>query len=238
MEKLIAGATRLGITLSPGQIGQFERHYSELVAWNRRLNLTAIVDRDQVQLRHFLDSITVAQALGGRARVLDVGSGAGLPGIPLAILSPDIHLTLLESIAKKANFLAHVARTLEIPHVRVICRRAEDLGHDAEHRERYDAVLSRAVAPLATLVELTLPFCSMGGIVVAQKKGDIVEEMERAMFGIQALGGRIRESRPVLVPELAADGHCLVVIEKVAPTPARYPRRPGVPQKRPLTAAA
>ena len=242
MEKLIAGAKRLGIELSPEQIGQFELYFRELVAWNNRINLTGITDRDQVQTRHFLDSLTVVLAFGERppqsARVLDVGSGAGLPGIPLKVLYPDIRLTLLESTMKKARFLAHLAGVMGTPDIEVLCHRAEELGHDAEHRERYAVVLSRAVAPLPTLVELTMPFCRIGGIVVAQKKGRVAPEVEQASFGVEALGGRIRELLPISVQELGDDQRALVIIEKFAPTPARYPRRAGIPQKRPLRAAA
>ncbi len=240
MEKLRAGAQRMGLTLGPQQIGGFELYFKELVAWNHRVNLTAITDRDRVQTLHFLDSLTVALALDGAPqasiRVLDVGSGGGLPGIPLKLLYPDIRLTLVEATMKKARFLTHVADALETE-IEVLCTRAEVLGHDPEHREGYDLVLSRAVAPLPTLVELTLPFCRTGGMAIALKKGDIEPEMLAAAAAIDMLGGTIREPRRLSLPELG-DDRCLIIIDKVAPTPLRYPRRTGIPKKRPLKAAA
>jgi len=240
MEKLIAGAAGLGFPLSPRQMDRFERYYAELIVWNERINLTSVTDREQVQTRHFLDSLTVGLALPEAARhgrVVDVGSGAGFPGIPLKVLFPEMSLTLVEATAKKVKFLRHVAGLLELSDVEVECRRAEELAQEPGHREAYDAVVARAVAPMPALLELTLPFCRIGGIAVAQKKGAIDQEIEGAREAAGLLGGRLRDTVPVSVPELD-DGRVLVVAEKVKQTPDRYPRRAGVPQKRPLARPA
>ena len=164
---------------------------------------------------------------------MDVGIGAGFPGVPLAIAFPDISITLLEATAKKIRFLQHVVEKLGLRNTDIIEGRAEDIGHDDKYREAFDIVLSRAVAPLATLVELTLPFCKTGGIVIAWKKGDIKQELEESNKGTDTLGGRIREVRPMELPEFD-DKRCLVIIDKLTATPSRYPRRSGIPAKRPV----
>ncbi len=242
MRRLIDGAKRLGIDLSPEQIAAFETHSREMLSWNQRMNLTAIVDPEDVETRHFLDSLTVVLALQGRladgARVLDVGAGAGFPGLPLRVLYPRIRVTLLEAVGKKATFLEHLVRGMGLSGVEVIWKRAEDLAREPAHRERYDVALARAVAPMPALAELTLPFCRVGGRVVAQKKGDIGQEMEAAGHAIRVLGGRAPELLPVMVPELGDDHRFLVVIDKARPTPTAYPRRAGAPRKYPLSAPA
>lgn len=240
MERLIAGARGLGLHLTPEQIESFEVYYRELVDWNKRINLTSIVNYEDVQVKHFLDSLSVTLALNSKQAMqqslfstLDVGSGAGLPGIPLKILYPEIRLTLLDSIAKKTRFLYHLINRLGLDGVEVLTGRAEELAHKPGCRERFHLVLSRAVATLPSLSELTLPFCSLGGIFVAQKKGQINEEVERAKRAITTLGGRLREVKRVKLDEFIEE-RLLVIIDKVAPTPNRYPRRSGIPEKRPL----
>jgi len=235
MEKLIKGAKKLGITLSTQQIGQFETYYRKLVDWNQRMNLTSITDYEGVQVRHFLDSLTVATAVGERRdiSVMDVGAGAGLPGIPLKILWPEIRLVLLEATAKKAGFLQHLIGELGLENVAVLVGRAEVKAHDIKYREGFDVVLSRAVAALPALAELTLPFCAVGGRFIAQKKGETGAEVEQASKAITVMGGSIREVKRLDIPELD-DTRYLIVIDKVAATPEKYPRRPGIPAKRPI----
>ena len=184
MEKLKSGAQKLGLHLSQQQLELFEMYYRELVDWNRKINLTRITGYEEVQLKHFLDSLTVTLATkplaGGESlSVIDVGTGAGLPGIPLKILLPDIRIVLLEATAKKTKFLHHVVATLGLNDVEIVVGRAEEVAHNARYRERFDLVLSRAVASLSTLVELTLPFCAVGGSFVAQKKGNIEQEVNK-----------------------------------------------------------
>ncbi len=237
MEKLHLGAQKLGIELQSSQLEQFESYYRELVAWNRRVNLTAITDYEEVQLKHFLDSLTVVAALkksaGNSFRLIDVGTGAGIPGIPLKILRPEIRLVLLDATAKKARFLEHIIAHLGLDGVEIAVGRAEEVAHQPDYREQFEAVLSRAVADLPALVELTLPFCAVGGRFIAQKKGDIDDEVNQASRAIDRLGGKLVGVEKIDLPEFA-DQRRLVIIDKVAPTPEKYPRRPGIPVKRPL----
>ncbi len=237
MEKLASGAKRLGIALTPHQLERFQVYYQELIDWNRRLNLTAITDYDEVQVKHFLDSLTVALALGrppGKGmKLIDVGTGAGIPGIPLKIALPDIKVVLLDATKKKAVFLEHIVRKLKLEGVQVVVGRAEDIAHQPEYRQQFHLVLSRAVADLSALAELALPFCAVGGRFIAQKKGDIEQELRQAKGAISILGGTIADVKSIGMPEFA-DERCLVAIDKVGETPPRYPRRPGIPVKRPL----
>lgn len=240
MEILNSGAQGLGIHLTPLQIEQFETYYRELVSWNERMNLTAITDYEEVQTRHFLDSLTIITAINpaDKARplyVIDVGTGAGLPGIPLKIVLPHIRLVLLEATTKKGKFLEHLITRLGLKNTEIVNGRAEEVAHDARYREKFYLVLSRAVASLPTLVELTLPFCAVGGCLIAQKKGDIEDEVRQSQKAIGLLGGILSEVKPVDLEELR-DNRTLVIIDKISPTPPTYPRHPGIPAKRPIRA--
>ena len=238
VEKLESGAKKLGLHLSPQQLEQFQIYYQELIDWNQRVNLTRITGYEEVQIKHFLDSLSLVLALKpptgqGDFRLIDVGTGAGIPGIPLKILLPEIKLVLLDATAKKANFLRHIKGKLELDDVEIVVGRAEEVAHKTQYRESFDLVLSRAVAPLPTLVELTLPFCALGGSFIAQKKGDINSEISQAARVISLLGGNLREVKKVDLVEFT-DERWLIIIDKVSPTPQQYPRRPGIPAKRPL----
>ncbi len=232
----------MGLELNEEHRRAFEIYYRELLAWNEKFNLTAITDYHQVQIKHFLDSLTclladedltrtIYQQRGVRA--IDVGAGAGFPGLPLKIACPGLQLTLLEATGKKVGFLEHIASRLGLEGVEVIKGRAEELGHDAAHRERYDLALARAVAELPVLVEYALPFCKQGGLFVAQKGAGGDAEARAAEGGIATLGGVLRRIVRLELPHVA-EPRSLVVIKKIAPTPEKYPRRPGIPSKRPI----
>ncbi len=235
LELLKSGAEKLGISLSPRQLEQFELYYKEMVARNEQINLTAITEYNDVQIKHFLDSLTIAPVLvqGKQIRLIDVGSGAGFPGIPLKIWSPAIQLALLEATGKKARFLSSMVDKLGMAGVSVLNQRAEDAARQPQYRDKFDVVVARGLAPMAVLAELTLPLCRVGGIVIAQKKGDISAEIEASKAAISLLGGELREPRKIELSELA-DNRWLIIIDKKRPTPEKFPRRPGMPAKTPL----
>ena len=239
MTLLAQGALELGVELSATQLEQFAVYYRELADWNRRMNLTSVIDPDEVQLKHFLDSLTLLPALGGNlpedVRVVDVGSGGGFPGLPLKLARPGSSLTLVEATGKKANFLRHLAAVLGLSDVAVLTGRAEDLAHRPELRAAFDLTLARGLARMPTLLEYTLPFTRLGGRVIAWKHGGegLQAELAAARRGLQVLGGRVISSYPVTAAGLT-DNRVVLTIEKTGNTPADYPRRPGTPAKQPL----
>ncbi len=237
MEKLAAGLEKLGIKTGERELALFQIYYEELTDWNQRMNLTAIIEYEKVQILHFLDSLTVAAVWRPTAskphpKVIDIGTGAGVPGIPLKIVFPQIRLTLMDSTNKKITFLNHLKQKLGLDDIEVISGRAEELAHQ-QYRESYDLVLARGLAPMPTLAEVTIPFCKIAGKAVLHKKGDIAEEMNKAKRAISTMGGKLIEIKPVELSEFP-DNRVLVMIEKLAPTPEIYPRWQGLPVKRPL----
>ena len=239
MDLLAAGAEGWGVTLTPQQVEAFGLYYRELVLWNERVNLTSVADYEGVQVKHFLDSLSCLQVLdtlAPDAKCIDIGAGAGFPGLPLKMVRPCIRLTLLESVGKKVDFLEHVVKALGLEDVDVVQGRAEELGRHPDYREVFDVALARAVAQMAVLVEYALPLLRVGGLFVAQKGADVGEEVEAALPAVRLLGGRLQGLRAVNLPGLDGPRH-LVVVEKVASTPDRYPRRSGIPTKRPLLEA-
>lgn len=225
----------LGISLNDEQMAAFRRYAVELGDWNQRFNLTAIRQPGEVRQKHFLDSLSCALAMAGMpiTRAVDVGTGAGFPGLPLKLLYPEMSLTLVESVAKKTRFLSHIVGDLELEGVDVITGRAEKVGQDPAHREGYDWALARAVANLPVLAEYLLPLVRVGGFALAQKGEGAEVEVEEAGQAIGTLGGRVDRLIPVEMPG-GGEERWLVVIEKVVPTPKKYPRRTGMPSKRPI----
>ena len=239
MQLLARGALELGLSLDAAQLVQFQSYYNELADWNTRMNLTSVIEYEEVQVKHFLDSLTLLPAidhnLSSDARIVDVGAGAGFPGLPLKLIFPRIQLTLVESTGKKANFLRHVVETLELTDVGVVTGRAEELAHRNELRGSFDLALARGLARLPTLLEYTLPFTRRGGLVAAWKHGGdgLAAETASARQALQTLGGRVKSIYPVTATGLT-DNRVVMVIEKAKATPGAYPRRIGVPGKQPL----
>jgi 16S rRNA (guanine527-N7)-methyltransferase len=235
MARLRIGAGWFGIELSDEQLAQFERYQALLLAWNQKLNLTAITDPAVIAIRHFLDSlscVTVTGDLTGQSLV-DVGTGAGFPGIPLKILYPGMRLALVESVGKKAEFLRAVSAELALQNATIMVERAEAMGQDPLYREQFDWAAARAVAGLPVLAEYLLPLCKVGGYMLAQKGESATVEAEQAREAIELLGGGETALTEIELPGVE-NRHYLVVVEKIRPTPEKYPRRVGVPGKRPI----
>jgi len=227
-------ARGLGFEPSARQMDAFARYAEELARANEAVRLVGSTDLRELYIRHFLDSLTLLPVLPpGPLSMVDVGAGAGFPGLPLKVARPEIELVLLESVGKKAAFLEGVIAALELTGARVTADRAEEAGHEEACRERYDVAASRALAELSVGMELCLPLVRVGGLYVAMKKGDVSGELARAARAFDLLQAQLLEVRDAGVPDLLP-GHQLVVIEKRGPTPDRYPRRAGVPAKRPL----
>ncbi len=236
MENLTQAAQQLfGVHLSARQTTAFSMFEQELLDWNQRLNLTAVRDSAGIRTKHFLDSISCSLAWKENPprRLVDIGTGAGFPGIPLKILYPSMRLTLVESVGKKADFCRHLVDVLKLENVAVVCCRAEELGHLSDHREGYDWAAARAVANLPVLAEYLLPLVQVGGSMLAQKGESGPAETHRAEAALKMLGGQVRQLIPVELPGVV-ESRYLVVVNKVAATPPQYPRRTGVPAKKPL----
>lgn len=224
----------LGITLTQPQIAAFNTYQHELMDWNTRHNLTAIRDEESIRTKHFLDSLTCLKMIDSPPkRMIDVGTGGGFPGIPLKILMPGMQLTLVESVGKKVRFCQHIVDTLKLENVSVIQLRAEELGQLPNHREQYDWAVARAVANLPILAEYLLPLVRIKGAVLAQKGQSGPVEAQKAEKAIRLLGGHLRQLQQLTLPGVVEERY-LIVIDKIAATPAQYPRRIGIPSKKPL----
>ncbi|MBN2083698.1 MAG: 16S rRNA (guanine(527)-N(7))-methyltransferase RsmG [Anaerolineales bacterium] len=228
-----------GISLTQTQIRDFERFEEILLDWNRRFNLTAITGREDIRTKHFLDSLSCLKAIPMHAgmRVIDIGTGAGFPGIPLKIAVPEIRLTLVESIRKKADFCRHVTAELNLREVTVLNARAEDVGQNPAHREQHHWAVARAVAELSVLAEYLLPLVKVGGFALAQKGENGPAEAHAAAGALRLLGGAVEKITPIELPGIA-EARYLIVIRKTAATPPQYPRRAGMPSKKPLGGGA
>jgi 16S rRNA (guanine527-N7)-methyltransferase len=236
MEKLVQEARALfNVHLTGRQVLSLITYERELMEWNRKFNLTAIRDQESIRTKHFLDSLSCVQAWQAQPPgcLVDVGTGAGFPGIPLKIIYPGMKITLVESVGKKAMFCQHIVRVLGLENVEVIQARAEDLGQKAEHREKYDWAVARAVAQMNVLVEYLLPLVKIGGMVLAQKGESAPAEVQEAEKAMKLLGGKLKHLLPVNLPGVADDRY-LVLIDKVAATPPKYPRKAGLLAKQPL----
>ena len=239
MDALTEVAGQLRISLTPAQASQLSRFAELLLEANVRAGLTSgKTDRETLYRRHLAESLALLAALEVRGMlaspVIDIGTGGGLPGLPMKIARPDLEITLLEATGKKAQFLLSVVAELGLSSVTVIHGRAEDLAHDSAHRGAYRLALARAVAPLRTLLEIALPFLAPGGVLAAPKGSSAPREIVEAERALGLLGGEIEGREPLRIPGDAGPVPALVIVRKVAPTPAAYPRRAGIPAKRPL----
>ena len=234
-EILTARAAEAGIPLTAEQIGQFSVYHEMLLDWNTRMNLTALTAPEDVAVKHIIDSLTAYDAalFDGARTLIDVGTGAGLPGIPLAVYAPHLTVTLLDSLNKRVRFLTEVTAAMGLQNVRCIHARAEEAARTAEHRAAYDIVVSRAVARLPVLLEYTLPFVRVGGTLLALKGRAYAEEQKEARRAAEVLGGGRITARPVHLPGLD-DVRAILTVTKERQTPAAYPRGGGAPARRPL----
>ncbi len=230
------------IELTEIQAAMFEEYFRMLVSWNEKMNLTAITERDEVYVKHFLDSMSFCKVLSslnnenylnGEFSLIDVGTGAGFPGIPIKILNPNCKITLMDSLNKRITFLEEVVRTLKLNNVEVIHSRAEDLGHSDVYREKYDFAVSRAVANLSSLSEYCLPFVKVGGFFVSYKSEKASEEILAAKSAVFLCGGSLKDEISFVLPGTDLK-RTLVVIEKKQNTSVKYPRKAGLPTKKPL----
>lgn len=234
MELFKNGLKEMGIEMDDFKVEQFGKYLYLLIEYNKKINLTAITEPREIIIQHFLDSLSVMSmnVLHTGMRILDVGSGAGFPGIPIKIAAPELDVTLLDASQKRVTFLNHVITYLELEEITAVHGRAEEFGH-SEYREAFDVVVSRAVAPLRVLCEYCIPFLRSGGIFLSYKGPGALKELEDAKNAIDVLGGSFIEIKSVNVP-FSEKTHNIVVIRKEKMTPDRYPRSPGKPQKSPL----
>ena len=230
-EKLSA----LGIVLDDRQKEQFDLFYEILVEWNEFMNLTGITEYEEVNEKHFVDSVSIVKAMDMKSvkSVIDVGTGAGFPGIPLKIVFPELEVVLLDSLNKRVKFLNAVIEKLQLKGIRAIHGRAEDYAKQQEYREQFDLCVSRAVANLSTLSEYCIPFVKRNGYFVSYKSGSSDEEIQQAEKAVNILGGKIEKTDKFLLPETDM-GRALVNIKKIKITPAKYPRKAGMPSREPL----
>ncbi|KRN46333.1 glucose inhibited division protein B [Weissella viridescens] len=236
-EEFTAALRQNGVDLDDHQIEQFNKYYERLVAVNEHMNLTAITDQDEVYLKHFYDSLTLAFAYpklqDQPLNMIDVGAGAGFPSLPLKIVFPQLKITIIDSLNKRINFLSELVQELGLEDVTIVHARAEEFGgKNSPEREMYDVATARALARLNVLGELTLPFVKEHGVLLAMKGSQAQDEVEQAKQAINTLGGKIQSEIDVTLPN--GDPRTVIVIEKVRKTPKKYPRKPGDPVRKPL----
>lgn len=232
-KNLIEVANKLEIEINNEQVEKFYEYMQLLLEWNKKMNLTAITDENDVILKHFIDSITIIKYIKEADNVLDIGTGAGFPGIPLKIMENDKKFTLLDSLNKRILFLQTVINELKLENIQAIHGRAEDYIKQKAKRETYDVVVSRAVAKLNVLLEYMLPFVKIGGKCICMKSFEIEEELKEASKAIEILGGKIERIDTIILPNSEIKRK-IVVIKKVKSTPSKYPRKAGTPAKEPL----
>lgn len=232
---LINGARELNIELNEKNIECFKIYKEMLIEWNQKINITTITNDEEVDIKHFLDSLTslTTNLFSGNKKVIDIGTGGGFPGLPLKIINKELDMTLLDSLNKRIIFLNEVINKLDLKGIRAIHGRAEELSIKSDYREKFDIAISRAVASLNILSEYSLPFVKVGGYFISMKGPEIDEEMKTSNNAIKILGGKVIDTKFIKLPE-SNIVHSLITIEKIKETPTKYPRGGGKPRKNPL----
>jgi len=230
---LAQAAKEMGLTLSDEQLARFVLYARLLKEWNKKINLTSIVEEEEIAVKHFADSLTCVRYLDRGEKVIDIGTGAGFPGLPLRIYDSSLRLSLLDSLNKRMNFVEEIVKTLGLDGVEILRGRAEEYGIKPQYREMYDCAVTRAVAHISVLYEYSLPFVRLGGRVICMKGPEVEAEVEEAQGALKILGGEILAADKVKLP-CSDIVHTLVVIRKIRATPEKYPRSPGKPEKNPL----
>ena len=232
-EELLEKASVLGVRFSVEQMEQFYKYMNLLIEWNEKMNLTAIIEPSEIILKHFIDSITILKDIKDGSTLVDVGTGAGLPWIPLSIMNPTLKITLVDSLNKRLIFLQEVIKELNLKNVELIHARAEEFGRNKKYREKFDIATSRAVANLATLSEYLLPLVKINGQAISMKAGNASQEIEEAQKAIKTLGGHINRIDEFYLPQTDI-ARTIIIIDKIKETPNQYPRKAGTPSKEPI----
>ena len=227
-------AKKIGIVLNVKQIKNFFDYYLLLIEWNEKMNLTAITEVNDVILKHFIDSLTICKYIPQNAKIIDVGTGAGFPGIPIKIYREDTQITLLDSLNKRVLFLQEVINKLDLKNIEAIHGRAEEVARNNKYREKFDVVTSRAVANMSTLTEYMIPFIKIDGLCIMMKGFDYKEELEKSQRAINLLGAELKNVEEFILPDSDIN-RSVILIDKVKSTPKQYPRKAGMPSKNPIS---
>lgn len=224
---------KIDLQIEEKQIDKFYKYMELLIEWNEKINLTSITNQKDIILKHFVDSLTISKYIDKSKKIVDIGTGAGFPGIPLAIMNSEKDFTLVDSLNKRINFLNDIKEQLDLDNINNIHSRVEEFGQNKLYREKFDVAVSRAVANLSVLVEYMLPTIKLGGIAICMKGSKIEEEYKESEFAIKELGGKVKEKVDFVLPETDMKRN-IIIIEKIKETPKKYPRKAGLPSKAPL----